>query len=173
MVQNKSPTPLVKKITLLGDLCHSQLCRTPCTLWGAGLSVESLRRAAQFVLVTLLITSLGAPAAICCGRCAKETVDQKMAPSPFDHCSHHMSHPPLGRRIETVTRGATCHACSRVSQSPSRTLITTNPTPGLSLTDGESSAGDAVLVASPPRLPESPPPLKSGSKRAVICTFLI
>ena len=134
---------------------------------------ERLRRASQFVLVVLLITSLGAPAAICCQYCVKETANQKTAPSPSDHCSHHMSHVALGRTLEAVTHRVACHACSRASRPSSATLVPPDRTPGLSLTDGERNVGDAVLVAVLPRLPESPPPLSSNSKQAVICTFLI
>src|SRR5581483_3995951 len=134
---------------------------------------ERLRRASQFVLVVLLITSLGAPAAICCRHCVKETANQKTAPSPSDQCSHHMSHVALGRTLEAVTHRIACHACSRGSRPPSATLVTPDRTPSLSLTDSERNVGNAVLVAALPRLPESPPPLRSNSKQAVICTFLI
>lgn len=135
--------------------------------------MENLRRAAQFVLVMLLITSLGAPAAICCGRCAKDTVDQKAAPSPSAPCSHHMSHVALGPTLEAVTHRTACHACSRAGRPPSATFVTPDRAPSLSLAGGESNVETAVLIAALPRLPESPPPLMSNSKQAVICTFLI
>ena len=148
-------------------------CKSPLVSGYRTLGGERLRRASQFALVVLLITSLGAPAAVCCGRCAKETANPKPAPSPSDHCSHQMSHVALGRTLEVVTYRVACHSCSRVSQSSTATLVPPDRTPSLSPTDRERNVGDAVLIAALPRLPESPPPLRSNSKQSVICTFLI
>jgi hypothetical protein len=135
--------------------------------------VESLRNAAQFVLVVLLITSLGAPAATCCQRCAKQTADQKTVASPVDQCPHQMSHALPSRALEAITHRVACYGCSRANQSVSPALIAPDGTADLSLADGEANVGDAVLVAALPPLPESPPPMNSRSKRAIICTFLI
>jgi len=121
----------------------------------------------------LLIAALGAPAAVCCQHCVKKTTNQKTAPSPFDHCHHHMSDVTPGRTLEAVTQRVACHACSRVSQSSSATFVTPDRTPRPSLADSEAKVGGAELAAALPRLPESPPPLMSNSKQAVICTFLI
>lgn len=152
----------------MASCCKSPLVSDYSTLGG-----ERLRRASQFVLVVLLITSLGAPAAICCQHCVKETANQKTAPSPSDRCHHQMSHVALGRTVEAVTRRVACHTCSRASQSSSATLITPTPTPGPAPSEDKPKVEHAVLVTALPRLPESPPPLMSNSKQAVICTFLI
>ena len=148
-------------------------CKSPLVSGYLTLGGERLRRASQFVLVVLLITSLGAPAAICCGRCAKQSVDQKTAPSPSDQCSHHMSHVALGRTLGAVTNRVGCHACSRNSRPSSAAVVPHDRTPDRLFTDGQRNVAEAVLVAALPRLPESPPPLRSNSKQAVICIFLI
>ena len=148
-------------------------CKLPLVSGYLTLGGETLRRAPQFVLAVLLITSLGAPAAICCQHCVKETANQKTAPSPSDQCSHHMSHVALGRTLEAVTHRSACHACSRASRSSSSTLITPNPTPGPAPAEGKAKGERVVLLTALRRLPESPPPLMSNSKQAFICTFLI
>jgi hypothetical protein len=135
--------------------------------------VESLRRAAQFVLVVLLITSLGAPVAACCQRCPKKTADRETVPSLSDQCSHPISHAPLGRKLEAATHRVACFDCSGANQPPNPALVDPDRTLDLSLADGEASVGDSVLVAALPLLPEGPPPMSSTSRQAVICTFLI
>ena len=134
---------------------------------------ENLRHAAQFVLVVLLITSLGASVASCCQGCPKEAAYQKTVPSPSDQCSRHMSHVPVGRRLEPENYRIACYRCLRTSQSPGATVVTSDGTSGLSLADREASVGNALPIADLPRMPESPPPVKSSPKQAVICTFLI
>ena len=160
-------------ITLLRDLRHGQLWQIATSLWLLNLGGQRLRRASQFVLVVLLITSLGAPATIYCRHCVKETAEQKTAPSSPHHCPHRMSPVALGRTLEAVTRRVACHACSRISRPSSAAVVPHDRTPDRLLTDGERSVAEAGLVAALPRLPESPPPLTSNSKQAVICIFLI
>jgi hypothetical protein len=135
--------------------------------------VENLRRAAQFVLVALLITSLGTPVAVCCQRCPKKTADRGTAPSLSEQCSHHISQTLLGRKLEAATHRVACFDCSAANQLPNPALVTPDCTLDLSLADGKASVGDSVLIAALPLLPEGPPPMSSTSRQAVICTFLI
>ncbi len=170
-----SYTALVTALTSPGDLCHRQLWRGALSL-----SVKTpeprLRRAAQFVLVIVLIAAVSAPgfATTCCPRCPKPVVPEKAAPAHSDECSHHMSHPVvLGRRVEGVTHNVRCHHCSQAAPSLSPILGASDGASSASLTDGRVKREHPVLVASLPRMPESPPQLGSTSKQAVICTFLI
>jgi hypothetical protein len=156
-------------VTTITDNCDA----APLTFATVKCWEPTLRRAAQFAVALLLLVSPTASTGgtTCCPCCSKQTAAHQRAASAS--CVGHTHNARRDRQSESAASRASCHICPGTSGPVGLSLVTTNRASGNALTDCDARLKGSPPVAPLPHLPESPSPLKSTSKQAIICTFLI